>query len=181
MAAIERLMAREVESRVIAGFEPGHHGTRPASEERHERGNGHRRPQNQNNSQRQRPQRDGRPQGDAQRRPQSDGQRRPQSDGQRRPQSDGQRRPQPDGQRRPNGSPRPFGQSPRPQGRPHHAGRHQAPARLPANIVAEQSAQLAEARARMAAEGEKPAAPAPKRSRYEPELGALLRDKTDKS
>jgi hypothetical protein len=38
---------------------------------------------------------------------------------------------------------------------------------------------MAEARARMAAEGEKPAAPAPKRGRYEPQLGGLLGRKRD--
>jgi ATP-dependent RNA helicase RhlE len=37
MAAIERLMAREVTSRVIAGFEPGARGSRPAAAEQRQR------------------------------------------------------------------------------------------------------------------------------------------------
>jgi hypothetical protein len=50
---------------------------------------------------------------------------------------------------------------------------------LPAQIAKEREAQIAEARARMAAEGEPvPAAPEPaKRSRYEPQLGASLGNK----
>ena len=37
MAAIERLMARQVESRVIEGFEPGQRGSRPAPQPRQQR------------------------------------------------------------------------------------------------------------------------------------------------
>jgi ATP-dependent RNA helicase RhlE len=161
MAAIERLMAREVSSRVIEGFEPGQRGTRPAAEERPSRGNGGRRPQNSQRQQRPQGQRQGQHQPQGQRPPQGG---RPQRDGQRR--SNGDRQPRFNGdQPRSSGQPRSNGggqqrHGQRPQGQPHHARRHQAPARLPANIAAEQAAQLEEARARMRAEGE---AAAPKK------------------
>jgi ATP-dependent RNA helicase RhlE len=138
MAAIERLMAREVTSRVIEGFEPGHRSSRPAPQ-----------PQQQ---------RRGQPQ-------------------QRRSQPQQQRRSQPQ-ERRPQSSQPPRRGEPRhaqPQQahRPHRGQHSQQHARLPAPIAAEHEAQVQEARARMAAEGEKPAAPA-KRSRYEPQLGGAL-------
>jgi ATP-dependent RNA helicase RhlE len=154
MAAIERLMNRKVESRVIAGFEPGTPSQLPREEEprrqhqpRQHRGN---RGQVQNSQ------------------PRSGGQ--PRSNGQRRP--NGQ--PRPNGQQRPDGQQRFNGQQRR-GARPAYA----SAAALPANIAKEREAQIQEARARMAAEGEKPAAPAPKRGRYEPTLGGMLDPKRD--
>ena len=99
MAAIERLMNRKVEERVIAGFEPGNRSQNPISP----------RPQQQKRHQKQHQQR----------------------------------------------------------------RRHQQPQRprVTDRLSAEQEAQLAEARRRMAAEGE------PQRSSREPQLGALLGDK----
>jgi ATP-dependent RNA helicase RhlE len=154
MAAIERLMNRKVESRVIAGFESGTPSQLPREEEprrqhqpRQHRGN---RGQVQNSQ------------------PRSGGQ--PRSNGQRRP--NGQ--PRPNGQQRPDGQQRFNGQQRR-GARPAYA----SAAALPANIAKEREAQIQEARARMAAEGEKPAAPAPKRGRYEPTLGGMLDPKRD--
>jgi len=71
------------------------------------------------------------------------------------------------------------------QGQQRRGGRpgYSAPAALPAPIAKEREAQIAEARARMAAEGEPLPAAAPKaeastkRSRYEPTLGAALPNK----
>jgi ATP-dependent RNA helicase RhlE len=140
MAAIERLMAREVTSRVIEGFEPGHKSSRPA----------------------QQPQQQRRGQPQQQRRGQPQQQRRSQ------PQQRGSQPPQHRSEKR---------HSPQPQQahRPHRGQYSQQHARLPAPIAAEHEAQVQEARARMAAEGEKPAAPAQgKRSRYEPQLGGAL-------
>jgi ATP-dependent RNA helicase RhlE len=131
MAAIERLMNRKVEARVVPGFEPGTRSTEPAfdeprrhSQQRHNRGQG---------------------QG--------------QSRGQRQGQSRGQFRGQPGGQQ---------------QRRPRPA--YQQPAALPAAIAKEHDAQVAEARARMAAEGEAPRRPAPGRRtrQHEPRLGGAL-------
>jgi ATP-dependent RNA helicase RhlE len=146
MAAIERLMAREVTSRVIEGFEPGHKSSRPAPQPEQRRGQ----------------------------------QRRGQPQQQRRSQPQQQRRAQPQ-ERRPQSSQPPRRGEPRhaqPQQahRPHRGQYSQQHARLPAPIAAEHEAQVQEARARMAAEGEKPAATtAPgKRSRYEPQLGGAL-------
>jgi ATP-dependent RNA helicase RhlE len=136
MAAIERLMNRKVESRVIAGFEPGTPSQEPA-EDRDNRGN---REQRHN----------------ARRQPQ---------------QRQRQRQGQPQRHQRP--SPQRFNGQQR-RGRPGYAA-----AALPAPIAQEREAQIAEARARMAADGEKPAAPAAKRGRYEPQLGALLGRKRD--
>ena len=137
MAAIERLMAREVTSRVIEGFEPGHRSSRPAPQPQHQ-------------------------------------QRRGQPQQQRRSQPQQQRRSQPQQHR----SEKRHSPQPQPQQahRPHRGQYSQQHARLPAPIAAEHEAQVQEARARMAAEGEKPASPAPgKRSRrYEPQLGGAL-------
>jgi len=147
MAAIEKLMNRKVEQRVIEGFEPGTRSQEPAED----RGN---RAHSPNSSRRQQ---------------QPPRQRQGQ---QRRPE---QRHGQPKhGENR--------GQSPNSQrfngqrrgGRPGNGA-----AALPAPIAKEREAQIAEARARMAAEGEPvPAAPEPaKRSRYEPQLGGSLGNK----
>ena len=139
MAAIERLMAREVTSRVIEGFEPGHRSSRPAPQPQHQ-----------------------------QRRGQPQQQRRGQ------PQQQQQRRSQPQQHR----SEKRHSPQPQPQQahRPHRGQYSQQHARLPAPIAAEHEAQVQEARARMAAEGEKPATAVPgKRSRrYEPQLGGAL-------
>ena len=56
---------------------------------------------------------------------------------------------------------------------PRFPGRHDG-ARLPAPIAAEQDAQLQEARARMAADGEKPAASGKRSGSFEPRLGSLI-------
>ena len=154
MNAIERLMNRKVESRVIAGFEPGTASREPRQAEeprqprqhqqRHQQGRGNR-GQGRNSQ--------------------------PRSNGQSR--SNGQQRPQ--GQQRPNGEQRFNGGQRRHGGRPAYA----APAALPPEIAKEREAQIQEARARMAADGEKPAAPATKRSRYEPSLGAHLGNKRE--
>jgi ATP-dependent RNA helicase RhlE len=140
MAAIERLMNRNVEERVIAGFE--NRGQTPNSGRGQTPNSG--RPQHQP---RQR-------QGQQPRRPEQRHGNRGQSP---RSQSPGSQRF--NGQRR--GGRAGYG-----------------PSALPAPIAKERDAQIAEARARMAAEGEPlpaPAKPAPaKRRRYEPQLGALL-------
>ncbi len=145
MTAIERLMNRKVEARVIQGFEPGTRSSEPASDEprRHSQ------------------QRLSRGQGQGQ----SRGQRQGQSRGQPQGQSRGQFRGQPGGQqqRRPDQHRRP-----RPA--------YQQPAALPAAIAKEHDAQVAEARARMAAEGEAPRRLAPGRRtrQHEPRLGGAL-------
>src|SRR4051794_16640016 len=136
MAAIERLMAREVTSRVIEGFEPGHKSSRPAPQ-----------PQQQRRGQPQQ-QRRGQPQ--QQRRGQPQQQRRGQQRGQQQPQHRGQHA-QPQSQHR--------GQHGQPQRRP--AGNHgqpqrhgqQRPAQAKDRLSAEQEAQLQEAYARMKEEG----------------------------
>ena len=147
MAAIERLMTREVEQRIIEGFEPGRQGTRPEPQEK--------RPEQRRPSSGQRPQQQrGRQQrGDGQRAdPQrSDGQRfDPRRPGSSRPDS---RRGQPQG--RPRGDRQPDARrNSRPGQPPQHSRRYAPAAPLPAQIAAEQEAQLREARARMAADGE---------------------------
>ena len=135
MAAIERLMAREVASRVIEGFEPGHRSTRPAPQ-----------PQQQRRGQPQQ-QRRGQPQQQRRGQPQ---QGRGQQRGQQQPQQRGQHA-QPQSQHR--------GQHGQPQRRP--AGNHgqpqrhgqQRPAQAKDRLSAEQEAQLQEAYARMKEEG----------------------------
>ena len=145
MAAIERLMNRKVESRVIAGFEPGTPSQMPREEEP--------RRQHQPRHHQQRPQQQRRP-----------GQGRPEQKRHGGNRGQGPNRgPNPNSQQRFNGQQRRGA-------RPAYA----SAAALPANIAKEREAQIQEARARMAAEGEKPAAPAPKRSRYEPTLGGML-------
>ncbi|HVJ24588.1 MAG TPA: helicase-related protein, partial [Burkholderiales bacterium] len=151
MAAIERLMNRKVESRTIPGFEPG----TPSSEPREQEPRRQQQPrQHQPRQQQRRPEhRHGNRGGQGGNRGQGQGPR-PENAGQRF-NGNGQRR----------------------GGRPGYS----APAALPAPIAKEREAQIAEARARMAAEGEplpapKPAEPA-KRSRYEPTLGGALPNK----
>jgi ATP-dependent RNA helicase RhlE len=159
MAAIERLMNRKVDTRVIAGFEPGTPSQLPREDEprRQHQPRQHQRPQQR------RPQQ-GRPEGRHGGRGQSAGNRGP------NPGNRGQspnRGPNPNAQR--------FNGQQRRGARPAYA----SAAALPANIAKEREAQIQEARARMAAEGEKPAAPAPKRGRYEPTLGGMLDPKRD--
>jgi ATP-dependent RNA helicase RhlE len=138
MAAIEKLMNRKVESRVVAGFEPGSAPSRPAEKKEP------RQPQQQRRGQ----PRQGRPRQGQPR------QGQPRQGQQRQPQRQQQRPPQP---RRPE----------RHNGRPH---RHMAPV-TPVN--AEREAQIREARARMAEEGEAPATQA-KPSFTQRFMGALL-------
>ena len=135
MAAIEKLMNRKVESKVVEGFEPGTVSSRPAEQ----------RPQRQQPAQ----QRRGQPR-------QRQGQER-QRQGQQRqaPRQQQQRPPQPG--RRPA----------RHNGRP-----HRLPDQQPAHS-AEREAQIREARARMAADGEAPAEQ-PKRSLAQRFVGAIL-------
>jgi ATP-dependent RNA helicase RhlE len=128
LVAIERLMNRQVESRIIAGFEPGTASRRPA-----EKSEPRRQPQPQ------------------QRRGQ---QRQPQRQGQQRQQPRQQQRPQPQ-QRRPA----------RHNGRP-----HRLPDAAPVHST-EREAQIREARARMAAEGETPEAKPSLTQRF---VGALF-------
>jgi len=125
LAAIERLMNRKVESRVIPGFEPG---TAPRHQD-------------------QEPKRQHAPQRHAPQRRQEQHRNRGQT---------------------PNSSERHRG--PR-RDRPAYSA-----AALPAPIAKEREAQIQEARARMAAEGEQPRKPAPggRTRRQEPRLGALL-------
>jgi ATP-dependent RNA helicase RhlE len=123
MAAIEKLMNRKVESRVVAGFEPGTASARPAE-----------------------------------RKPQQQQQQR------RRGQQPRQRHGQ---QRQPQRPPQQQRRQPRHNGRP-----HRLPDQVPAHS-AEREAQIREARARMAAEGEAPAEQ-PKRSFTQRVMGAIL-------
>ena len=139
LAAIERLMAREIPQKVIEGFEPRRTGSRPAPQPQPQRSQG-RRPEQQH--------------------------RRPEQT--RRPEQ--HRRPEQRG-------PRPEQRGPRPVQSQGRFGRRFEPVRLPAPIAAEQDAQLQEARARMAADGEKPAAPGKRSRNLEPQLGALITDK----
>ncbi len=125
MAAVEKLMNRKVESRVVPGFEPGTAPARPAE----------RKPQPQRQQQQQRR-----------------GQPRQRHAQQRQPQ-----RPQQQQQRR----------QPRHNGRP-----HRLPDQVPAHS-AEREAQIREARARMAEDGEAPAQQ-PKRSFTQRVMGAIL-------
>jgi ATP-dependent RNA helicase RhlE len=131
MAAIEKLMNRKVESKVIAGFEPGTASARPAEKK----------------PQQQQPQRRGQPR---------------QRQGQQR---QGQQRQ--DQQRQPQRPPQPGRRPARHNGRP-----HRLPDQPPAHS-AEREAQIREARARMAAEGETPAEQ-PKRSLAQRFVGAIL-------
>ena len=127
MAAIERLMNRKVEERVIAGFEPGNRGQAPTHHGNRGQSPNSPRPQHQQPRQRQ-------------------GQ-------QRRPE---QRHGQPKRQHQ--------------QHAQNRRGQQQRP-RVSDRLSAEQEAQLAEARRRMAAEGES------SRGRGEPVLGSLLESK----
>ncbi|HSA89539.1 MAG TPA: DEAD/DEAH box helicase [Burkholderiales bacterium] len=96
-------------------------------------------------------------------------------------QNSGRRQQQP---RQHQGQHRNRGQSPNPSER-HRGQRRDRPAyaaasALPASIAKERDAQIQEARARMAADGEAPRRPAkgPRTRRHEPQLGALLRSKS---
>jgi ATP-dependent RNA helicase RhlE len=164
MAAIEKLMNRKVEQRVIEGFEPGTRSQNPEenrAEDRDNRGNRGQSPNSGRRQQQQPRQRQGQ-----QRRPeQRHGQ--PKLGGNGHGGNRGQSpRSQDSGSQRFNGQRR--------GGRPGNGA-----AALPAQIAKEREAQIAEARARMVAEGEPvPAAPEPaKRSRYEPQLGGSLGNK----
>jgi ATP-dependent RNA helicase RhlE len=127
MAAIERLMAREVTSRVIEGFEPGHRSSRPTPQPQQQR-------QHRGSSRGQQPQRRG------QQQPQHRGQQQPQHRGQQQSQHRGQ------AQGRAQGRPA-AGQ------RSHPQQRHGQPSRSTDRLTAEQEAQLKEAYARMKEEG----------------------------
>jgi ATP-dependent RNA helicase RhlE len=114
MAAIERLMNRKVESRVIAGFEPGSASARPAEK--------------------------------------TEQRRQPQQQRQRQPQQQRQRQGQQRQQKRPEQRPQQQNRRPaRHNGRPHRLPEH-----APAAHSAEREAQIREARARMAEEGDTP-------------------------
>jgi ATP-dependent RNA helicase RhlE len=159
MAAIEKLMNRKVDQRVIEGFEHGTRSQEPA-EDRDNRGNRSQSPNSGRRQQQQPRQRQGQ-------------QRRPE-------QRHGQPKHGGNGHGGNHGGNR--GQSPNSQrfGGQRRGGRPgNGAAALPAQIAKEREAQIAEARARMAAEGEPvPAAPEPaKRSRYEPQLGGSLGNK----
>ena len=157
MAAIEKLMNRKVEQRMIAGFEPGTRSQEPA-EDRDNRGNRGQSPNSGRRQQQQPRQRQGQPRRPEQRHGQ------PKHGG-----NHGGNRGQSPNSQRFNGQRR--------GGRPGYGA-----AALPAPIAKEREAQIAEARARMVAEGEplpapKPAASPAKRSRYEPQLGAAISTK----
>jgi ATP-dependent RNA helicase RhlE len=171
MAAIERLMNRKVEERVVPGFEPGTRSTAPAHHEedgdsrgnREHRGNRGRSP-NSGRRQQQQPRQH-------QRQGQGQGQPR-QGQQPRRPEFRDDNR----GNRGPNRGPSPS-QGPRHNGGGRHRPAYAAPAALPPEIAKERDAQIQEARARMAAEGEKPASPGKRTRRGEPQLGSLLGNK----
>ena len=160
MAAIEKLMNRKVEQRVVEGFEAGTRSQEPA-EDQDNRGN---RGQSPNSGRRQQQQR---------RRPEQK-RHSPQQPHRHGSRGEHPRGPSPQGQGR---------DSQRFNGQRRNRPAYGAAAPLPAQIAKEHEAQVAEARARMAAEGEplppaKPASPAPaKRGRHEPQLGALLGNK----
>jgi ATP-dependent RNA helicase RhlE len=137
LAAIEKLMNRKIETRVIPGFEAGSRSQDPTPPE----------------PRRHAPQRHNRGQSQGQ----SRGQSQAQSRGQSRGRSGGQEQRRPEQHRRP----RPA---------------YQQAAAMPAAIAREHDAQVAEARARMAAEGEAPRRPAPGRRtrQHEPRLGGAL-------
>jgi ATP-dependent RNA helicase RhlE len=161
MAAIEKLMNRKVEQRVIEGFEPGARSQNPEENRAEDRDNRGNRVQSPNPGRRQQHQQGRRPE---------------QKRHSQQPHRHGThpRGPSPQGQGR---------DSQRFNGQRRNRPAYGAAAPLPAQIAKEHEAQVAEARARMAAEGEplppaKPASSAPaKRSRYEPQLGALLGNK----
>ncbi len=170
MAAIERLMNRKVDERVVPGFERGSVSQEPREEREHRQPRQH-----------QHQQRHGQGRGNRGNRGQSPNSQR--GNGQRS--GNGQR---PDGQRFNGNGQRPNGQRPNGQrfnGQPSGGQRRGRPgyghgaAALPPAIAQEREAQIREARARMEAEGEKPATPAPKRGRYEPTLGGSLDPKRE--
>jgi ATP-dependent RNA helicase RhlE len=164
MAAIEKLMNRNVEQRVIEGFEPGTRSQNPEenrAENRDNRGNRGQSPNSGRRQQQQPRQRQGQ-----QRRPEQR-QGQPKHGGHHGANRGQSPRSQDSGSQRFNGQRR--------GGRSGYA----AAAALPAPIAKEREAQIAEARARMVAEGEplpapKPAAAPSKRGRYEPQLGGAL-------
>ena len=139
MAAIERLINRKVESRVIAGFEPGSASSRPAEP---------RQPQRERH---QRPQRDGNSQRNGQRRGQGNGQR----NDQRPPQASRASQP-----RQPGSTWQERSASRQQPERDRHRGQgFQRRSAVPAApINPEYQAQVEEARKRMQEEGEKPLA-----------------------
>jgi ATP-dependent RNA helicase RhlE len=149
MAAIERLMNRQVDSRTVEGFEPGNRGTRPAPQEL----------QRQQQSRR-------------------TGQQQPRRTGQQQPRRDGQRL-RPDEQHRSSQGRRGQGQR-RLQGLGQQPRRHHGHQQARGYTSPEHAAQVAEARVRMAAEGEAPAAaPEKKRGGISGFFGALLGKRGD--
>jgi ATP-dependent RNA helicase RhlE len=132
MAAIEKLMNRKVDERIVEGFEPGTRSQEPADD----RGNRARMPSSPRRQQQPSRQRQGQQSRPEQRRGQPKRHVLPQH------QQQGQ----------------------------HHRGQQQRP-RVNDRLTAEQEAQLAEARRRMAEEGET------QRNSREPQLGALLGSK----
>ena len=106
MAAVERLMNRKVEQRIIEGFEPGSRGPAQAPEEP--------RPPRQQQQRRgqQQPRRNG------QQQPRHNGQQQPRHNGQQQPRHNGQQKPRHEGQRQGQGQPR-RDQQPRRNGERH--------------------------------------------------------------
>jgi ATP-dependent RNA helicase RhlE len=139
LAAIERLMNRKVEQRVIAGFEPG-----TASSEPHQPDPGR------HHQQQRRPQQQNQRRGGQQQQPRRDGQQQqPRRDGQPQQRRDGQQ-PRRDGQQ-----PRRDGQQPRHDGQPRGNQPQRPQQHRP--VESQDSAyedQIREARARMREEGE---------------------------
>jgi ATP-dependent RNA helicase RhlE len=170
MAAIERLINRNVESRVIEGFQPGTASSRPP-EPRQQQQRGERQ-QPRGGQRGQRPERHAR-------------QARPGNGQQQRPGNGQQQRPG-NGQPPRAGGPKPWQDrsASRPQTeRDRHRGqgfqrRNNVPA---APVNPEYQAQVEEARKRMREEGEQPAAPAPSQSprRRERAVPALFGKKSE--
>ena len=157
MAAIERLINRKVESRVIEGFQPGTASSRPAEPRHEQRGQRQQQPRGERGQQRRdRPERHGRPS---------------------RPNNN-------NGQQQRPGAPKPWqdrSASRQQPERDRHRGqgfqrRNNAPA---APVNPEYQAQVEEARKRMREEGEQPAAPAQSQRRRERAVPALFAKKTE--
>jgi ATP-dependent RNA helicase RhlE len=167
MAAIERLINRKIESRVIEGFEPGTASSRPP-EPRQQQPRGQR--QQPRGDRGQRPERHARP-------------ARPGNGQTQRPGNGQQQRPG-NGQQPRAAGPKPWQDrsASRPQAeRERHRGqgfqrRNNVPA---APVNPEYQAQVEEARKRMREEGEQPAAPAQSARRRDRPLPALFAKKTD--
>ncbi|MFN2645618.1 MAG: DEAD/DEAH box helicase [Burkholderiales bacterium] len=168
MAAIERLMNRKVESRTIAGFEPGSASNRPEGQ-RSSQEPGRQRPRHER-----RPERGARPSPDRGARPSQDRGARPSQDRGARPSSDRGGRPSQNRPARPwedRSASRQRSERVRPERQRRHA--------TAAPVNPEYQAQVEEARRRMREEGEQPAPRSHGTPRRPQALPALFARKTD--